>query len=86
MTEISTYMHEDPIKTDYVKDPLKYWFKKTGDRFARMALDFMSAPGKLRRPSSFHNANAVCSHLHRRQTHIFQGESDGFEAPSLPLQ
>ncbi len=51
-TEITTYMREEPIKADYAKDPLKYWYEKTGDRFARMALDFMSAPGKLNLSSS----------------------------------
>lgn len=38
-------MREEPIKADYAKDPIKYWFEKNGDPFARMALDFMSAPG-----------------------------------------
>lgn len=37
-------MREDPIKADFAKDPLKYWSEKTGDPFARMGLDFMSAP------------------------------------------
>ena len=44
-TELTSYMREEPIKADYAKDPLKYWFEKTGDPFARMAMDFMSAPG-----------------------------------------
>lgn len=45
-TDLSLYMREEPIKTDVAKDPLIYWYEKNGDRFARMALDFISAPGE----------------------------------------
>ncbi len=48
-TECAAYMREDPIKQSYAKDALQYWSQKAadGDRFARMALDFESAPGEL---------------------------------------
>lgn len=42
-------MREDPIKADYAKDPIKFWSEKTGDPFAQMGLDFMSAPGESNR-------------------------------------
>ncbi|KLO05278.1 hypothetical protein SCHPADRAFT_839595, partial [Schizopora paradoxa] len=44
--EMGAYLREDPIKDDFAKNPIKYWCCKTGDRAARMALDFLSAPGE----------------------------------------
>lgn len=46
-TEMAAYVREEPIKDDFAKNPIKYWCAKTGDRGARMALDFLSAPGKF---------------------------------------
>ncbi len=45
--EMAAYLREEPIKDDFVKNPIKYWLAKNGDRCARMALDFLSAPGKI---------------------------------------
>ena len=47
-TEISTYICEDLIKDSFAKNPIKYWSLKGSDCTARMALDFLSAPGKSR--------------------------------------
>ncbi|KLO05129.1 hypothetical protein SCHPADRAFT_802371, partial [Schizopora paradoxa] len=33
-----------PIMSEFTADPIKYWYAKQGDPFARMGLDFMSAP------------------------------------------
>lgn len=45
-TEMATYIREEPIKDDFAKNPIKYWLAKNGDHGARMALDFLSAPGE----------------------------------------
>lgn len=46
-TELASYLREDPIKADHAKEPVCYWLDKTGDRFARMALYFVTAPGEF---------------------------------------
>lgn len=44
---MAAYIREDPIHDDFAKNPIRYWYVKHGDRAARMALDFLSAPGLL---------------------------------------
>ncbi len=45
-TEMETYIHEEPLMSEFTDDPIKYWSAKSSDPFAKLALDFLSAPGK----------------------------------------
>ncbi len=44
-TEMEAYIHEEPLMSEFTDDPVKYWHAKRTGPFARMALDFVSAPG-----------------------------------------
>lgn len=46
-TEPTAYINADPDYSGACADPIKFWSDKHGDRFARFALDFVSAPGKF---------------------------------------
>lgn len=48
VTEVEAYIRDEPIMSEFTDDPVKYWDPKCDDPFARMALDFVSAPGKVR--------------------------------------
>ncbi len=56
MTELGAYLREDPVKADYARNPVRYWLDKNGDHFARMALDFCTAPGEF-----LHHALLACT-------------------------
>ncbi len=45
-TEPTTYINADPDHSGVCSDPIRFWSDNDRDRFARMALDFVSAPGK----------------------------------------
>ncbi len=46
-TELETYIQDDPIISEFTADPVKHWDAKSRDPFARMTLDFVSAPGEF---------------------------------------
>ncbi len=46
-TEPNAYINADPDYSGACVDPIKFWSDKCGDRFARLALDFVSAPGNV---------------------------------------
>ncbi len=46
-TELEAFIRDDPVISEFTENPVKYWYAKREDPFARMALDFVSAPGKM---------------------------------------
>ncbi len=45
-TEPTAYINADSDHSGACTDPIRFWSENDRDRFARMALDFISAPGK----------------------------------------
>ncbi|KLO04370.1 hypothetical protein SCHPADRAFT_840702 [Schizopora paradoxa] len=58
-TDVESYIYEEPVMNEFTDDPIAYWFTKRTDPFARMGLDFMSAPGT----SPFLTSQGLMSHV-----------------------
>ncbi len=56
-TELEAFIRDDPVISEFTENPVKYWYAKREDPFARMALDFVSAPGKM--PCTHHSMNLL---------------------------